>query len=794
MATRTNLKILTSCGFEKISPQQSTQGGQKIRLYRLNSLTGAKITQARVAIDQELLEKGRTYDGDLKKFGEDIRVKPYLLKVGSVLQLVEGKATQTPGGIQHTLVNLSQSICNFLEGVTIGGSFTVGDNATVNIAMHVPSAKTQETKHRTPVVKLPPRDPKFSGRNEEIHQLSDFFGKHQRVAVTGLGGIGKSSLIIEYVHQHKSNYELIYFIDGSSPVTIKRGLLKLANELRLLGDAPAQQLRSLKVKLKEQPNSLLIFDGVDSENAFEYLEEHLPSQLNCVVTTRMAEVASNSHNFISMRLKVFSIDDALTYIDKQSEKNELAKSLAEKLGYLPLALAHACAYIRQRGITINRFLDNFKQKSTRLFNEPITKPTNQQTILTIWSMSLGQMSPETVELLSFCSFLAPARIPLSLLEKWTNSHYLVKDICELVKELKDYSIIDSDAGVEQYSVHSLLQQVIRDKLSQQDQTRMIKEILTFFTKNIPPLELSKKALTDIPYEWADHIEAILQHTSKASISLTKFENCYKLFELLGDRDEHLGSYEDANNNFTLALSYSKDEKARLCYKLGLSFRRFGNYKNSMEMFQKAQQHDSQKHYHRFIIYEIATLRHLQKHNDAESIYSKALMEFKKNHELDWYAKTQHQLGNVYIDLALKDKKLVYLDAARESFEQAVASFKEAGLGRSVEIAKTYFTQGNLCRYIDPENGIALAIKHYQRAQGIYKDHLLLNFDHPYILLCRYQLARCEEELGNIDGAYKTYRQLLGLYQKFFDPESEDLEKIKQSIDRIKKERRKAYVN
>jgi CO dehydrogenase nickel-insertion accessory protein CooC1 len=57
-------------------------------------------------------------------------------------------------------------------------------------------------------------------------------GDCNRIIITGLGGMGKTQIVIEYCYQHKENYSYVLWVHSDSEVSVHasfRGIAALLN-------------------------------------------------------------------------------------------------------------------------------------------------------------------------------------------------------------------------------------------------------------------------------------------------------------------------------------------------------------------------------------------------------------------------------------------------------------------------------------------------------------------------------------------------------------------------------------
>jgi tetratricopeptide (TPR) repeat protein len=147
--------------------------------------------------------------------------------------------------------------------------------------------------------------------------------------------------------------------------------------------------------------------------------------------------------------------------------------LAEELGWLPLALEHAGAYVETTGCTLAEYQRLLATQRARLWDKAKAPDAYHATITTTWELSFQQVraqNPAAIALFNLCCFLAPEDIPLSLLQEHKETLpeelavLLADDLAlnEAIGDLRRYSLLARDG--EMLAVHRLVQSVARDQM------------------------------------------------------------------------------------------------------------------------------------------------------------------------------------------------------------------------------------------------------------------------------------------------------------------------------------------
>ena len=90
-----------------------------------------------------------------------------------------------------------------------------------------------------------------------------------RLAVHGLGGIGKRRAAVEYALRHGDDYTALLFVSAPTPAELRANLANLVGVLGMQADGMLvdQQLAAVLDWLNAHPGWLLIVDNVDTRGS-----------------------------------------------------------------------------------------------------------------------------------------------------------------------------------------------------------------------------------------------------------------------------------------------------------------------------------------------------------------------------------------------------------------------------------------------------------------------------------------------------------------------------------------------
>ena len=342
----------------------------------------------------------------------------------------------------------------------------------------------------------------FTGRDSFLEILYEKFWVnngnssryHGRIALFGMGGIGKTQTVLEFVHRYQTAYGRIYWISAGTQDSLLNGYAKIGKlaELVFAPDSkPIEVAEKVLLWLKKTPNWLLVVDNLDDTNVLSTppLGEHnmlLPDSgpgHHTLITTRNKHADHIPAQTVEVPL--FEEFEAIALLaslsglplDPNSAENEFAHKIVKELGCLPLAISQAAAYIKQVSGSFAKFVEHYtafrSQLNAWVPDGPRPYPYS---VATTWVMSLDEIrknNPIAVQLFRLLAFLNPDNILIDFLKSGVagldhDLQRLLSDEFEFSNALlsfETFSLVKWNRQRSSISLHRLVQAVVKDEMS-----------------------------------------------------------------------------------------------------------------------------------------------------------------------------------------------------------------------------------------------------------------------------------------------------------------------------------------
>ena len=341
-----------------------------------------------------------------------------------------------------------------------------------------------------------PRNPYFTGRQSVLEHLHQQLTQTPIAVINGLGGIGKTQTAVEYAYRYvydHPTYDTVFWVKADTEANLITSFANLADQLAL----PAAQLKqeeklpAVQTWLATHNHWLLIFDNADHPDWLIPLMPNNPQ--GKVLLTSRATIFDQLGIETPAPLDVLSPSEALDLLFKRTQRQRTESELAaatqlnQELDGLPLALEQASAYILRKRISFQTYLNTYRKHGLSQLEKVKAQTGNYPaSVATTWALNVEAVAaenPAAAELLTLSAFLAPDDIPyqillagaaelgdpLSTALAHADSDEALLAISELLYPLSQYSLIRWDGDRQCYSVHRLVQAVVRDRLAPETQ-------------------------------------------------------------------------------------------------------------------------------------------------------------------------------------------------------------------------------------------------------------------------------------------------------------------------------------
>ncbi len=361
---------------------------------------------------------------------------------------------------------------------------------------------------------------KYLDVNNNIEKIEKILNEKKSVSVVsfhGMGGVGKSTLAVEYANtmldRGKYDYTVWFNVENGVDGNYK----EFVTDFLIPSDDGKQPTGFYKNRfenfVKERPKTLIILDNY-VENSFKYhdllafVQEF--GDRDILITSRKQ---INTFDKIDVTvfanadeaLRMFLMSSTRTY--DESEKEQI-KEITKVLGFLPLAIEIAAKFLTNRtSIKVADYLEQLKKQTVETLEraqEQDLPQIHKEKIKATFKVNQGfDGNSKTLELMNIFALLAPDEISEEILSFIITNGF---ELGEALSELVGYSYIRQNG--DEYSMHRLLQEALREELGAGTPENIAKISIAFF-------DWMKKCLDDGKYEkyfekYIPHVEYLKQ--------------------------------------------------------------------------------------------------------------------------------------------------------------------------------------------------------------------------------------------------------------------------------------------
>ncbi len=645
------------------------------------------------------------------------------------------------------------------------------------------------------------RNPFFTGREDILQRLHDELtatsavALNQTQALSGLGGIGKTQLAIEYAHRYRDDYDAVFWVTAATRETLYAGFVAIARLLQLPAqDLPDQQriVEAVKQWLVRHEQWLLILDNADE---LDLLTAFLPTgDTGYILITTRAQATGSLAPSIAVE-QMGAEEGALLVLrraqllapkasfEQANDKDRAhAESLALVMGGLPLALDQAGAYIEETSCGLAGYLDLYRAHHTDLLQRRSAGPSDHpEPVAVTWRLAflnVERTNPAAADLLRLCAFLAPDAIPEAIITAGSENlgsilGPVAADALALnsaIEVLRMYSLVRRNPDAATLIIHRLVQAVIKASMDDQTQRRWAERVVCAMNATFP----------EGYFESWQRCQECLPHVLACSHIIEEynlvFPDAALLLQRAGAHLQERAQYHSAELLLRQSIpiceqvwGLNSPQTVQSVNYLGETYHEQGKYEQAEPLLQQAlaihQRLFGPEHPRTATsVNNLAVLAFYQgKYEQAEPLYQRALAirERVLGVEHQDTAESLNNLANFYHRQGKNDQA--------ELFYQRTLQIAEHVLGPDRPF--TALVLHNLARLYSDEHRYVEAESLFLRALAIRER--MLGPEHPRIAATQAFLARLYRNQGRYAEADPLFQQALAIQEKMLGPEHPD---------------------
>jgi tetratricopeptide (TPR) repeat protein len=634
----------------------------------------------------------------------------------------------------------------------------------------------------------------------ELVQAGQTAALSQPQAISGLGGIGKTQIAVEYAYRYRQDYQYVLWTRADTHEALVSGYVVIAELLNLPEKEARDQIIAIQAVIKWLTTHTQWLLTLDNADDLSIIHSFLPSTSSghILLTTRTQAMGKLAHRIeidvmdrdvgAELLLRRAGLIAQNTSLESASLSDvATACEISETLGGLPLALDQAGAYIEESQCSLLDYQSLYRSQRTELLNRRGSFiDDHPESVAATWSLSfqaVERKSSMAAALLRCCVFLHPDAIPESLVTAGATHlgpqlRRLAHDPLALnnaITVLRAYSLIRRDPTTATLSIHRLVQAVLRDtmpkKTVKQWKDRIVRAVNTAFPEAtfevwvqceqlLPHVLVCATWMEDEPIAVPEAArlfnEAGVYLRDRARYAEAEILLTYSLTireQQLGI--EHPFTAISLNSLANLYRRQGKIEKAEPFYKRALTIR---------EKWLGMNHPDTAR-----TLNNLGNLyRDTGRYEAAEPLYMRSLTI------------NEQRLGSEHPDTAHTLNNLAFLYYLQGKYEEAEPLYKRALAIREQELGsehpRTAQTLTMLADIYSSQSEYKQAEQLYQRALTIREQHL--GPEHPDTAHTLNGLANLYNNQGKYEQAERLYQRALTINEQTLGLEHPDTQVIR----------------
>lgn len=648
------------------------------------------------------------------------------------------------------------------------------------------------------------RNEQFTGREADLQALADnLLSAHSTntvisQALIGMGGIGKTQLAAEFAWRYCHRFKGVHWLDLRDTQGLDGAIALCGTKMGYTQVDQRELIAStLKSWIEDGPRLLILDNFEEVAQANDVLVRFQHPSLRLLVTSRRKDFPKSAGLRVQ-QLGLFSEAESLDFLDKTLDQEETLaakKTLAAKLGCLPLGLQLAAGYIniKKQGIAgyLKELADISKLQTLQAewFKElDVTSPTlHDQSLFGTFQLSWRELKEATHQkVFLIAGYLAPnTPIPLEILKETLE---LEDDaLTKALYRLNALGVLPSENVLP--SIHPLLAAYSRTLAASPDVSS--KELLEKLAKTLARLAWQADQQMDQTgtLGWfaplRSHVLSVGEFTEQGGV-----QTGADLLGSLGYYLQRIADYQGAKSANERALKIDEatlgpdhPDVARDVNNLGEVLQELGDLAGARAAYERALKIDEAAFgpEHPNVARDVNNLGDvLQELGDlagARAAFERALkldeVAFGPDHHN--VAIRVNNLGSVLYSLG-------DLAGARAAFERALKIDEVAFGSHHPEVA---IRVNNLGFVLQDQGDLDGARAAFERALKI--DEVAFGPDHPNVAIRINNMGGVLRALNDLAGARAAFERALKILIKFLPEGHPNIKRVQRNLDIVSKQ-------